>query len=77
MIACKEDAVSERPEFANIQDAAERFGISRFKIWRLVKDGQLTIYQSALDRREKLIRLAELEALVTPRPIDRGKARAA
>jgi len=67
----------ERPEFANIQTAAELFGTSRFTIWRFIKDGKIDVYQSEADRREKLIRLDDLERLIRPRLVESEKRLAA
>jgi predicted site-specific integrase-resolvase len=39
-------------------------GVSRTKIWRLVREGTLTVYVNPLDRREKLVRRSQVEALL-------------
>lgn len=50
-------------------EAQEILGVSKFTVWRLVKDGKLTAYQSEVDRREKLVRRKDLEALRRPKPL--------
>jgi len=74
----KEDRMAERHgELITLGEAQERFGVSRFKLTQLVRDGVLPVFQSELDRREKLVRVADLERLAQPRAIDaedgRGK----
>ena len=58
-------------EFVTMREAREILGVSNFTIWQMVKDGRLTAYQSGTDRRKKLIRRADLDALLQPRPIPR------
>lgn len=59
-------------EYLSLTAAAELMNVSRFTVWRLVKDGKLDVYESDRDRREKLVRRSDVEALVRPRPA-RGK----
>jgi excisionase family DNA binding protein len=62
-------------EYVTMTEAQEILGVSRFKIWQLVKDGRLPTFQSELDRRQKLIRRADLDALRKPRRLEaQGKA---
>jgi len=56
-------------DFLTLQEAADVMGVSRFKLWRLVRDGKLVAHQSERDRREKLVRRADVEAVIKPRPI--------
>lgn len=56
-------------EFVTMGEAQEILGVSKFTVWRLVKDGKLTAYQSEVDRREKLVRRKDLEALRRPKPL--------
>lgn len=56
-------------EFITLQEAEAILGVSRFTIWRLIKDGELTAYQAPADRRRKLVRREDVEALATPREI--------
>ena len=50
--------------------ARERLGVSKATMARLVKEGRFTIYDNPLDRRQKLVDEAELEATVRPQPRD-------
>ena len=55
-------------EFVTMTEAQELLGVSRFKIWQLVRNGEIETFESQLDRRQKLIRRADLDALRNPRP---------
>jgi predicted DNA-binding transcriptional regulator AlpA len=44
-------------------EAAERLGVSRMQIWRLVRDGVLEAHPNPMDRREKLVTVAAIEEL--------------
>ena len=55
-------------EYLSLTAAAELMNVSRFTMWRLVRDGKLDVYESDRDRREKLVRRSDIEALVRPRP---------
>lgn len=57
----------EVEDFVTMTEAQELLGVSRFKIWKLVKEGTLPTFRSELDRREKLVRLSDVEALRRPR----------
>ncbi len=57
-------------DYVTMTEAQEILGVSRFKIWQLVKEGTLQTFRSDLDRREKLIRRADLDALRKPRAVD-------
>ena len=61
-------------EFVTMGEAQAILGVSKFKMWQLVRDGQLTAYQAPLDRRQKLIRREDLEALCRPAPLPREGA---
>lgn len=68
-------------EFVTMTEAQVILGVSRFKIWQLVKEGALQTFRSDLDRREKLIRRADLDQIRRPRAIgdfesEQGKAAA-
>ena len=64
----EKQAAAEAGEYVTMTEAQEVLGVSRFKIWQLVRDGELSTYQSTLDRRQKLIRRSDLDALRQPRP---------
>ncbi len=55
-------------EYLSLKAAAELMGVSRYTVWRLVKDGKLDVYESDRDRREKLVRRSDVEAIMRPRP---------
>lgn len=59
-------------EYLTLTEAAERTGISRVTLWRMVKGGKLPVYASPRDRRAKLIKWAEMEELLRPVPLGEG-----
>ncbi len=56
-------------EYLGLREAAELLGVSRFTIWRLIRDGELPAYQSQVDRRQKLVKRSDVEALMQPIPL--------
>jgi excisionase family DNA binding protein len=54
-------------EFMKLKEAQEYLGVSRMKMWRLVKTGLLTVYENPLDRRERLVKREEVGELKQPR----------
>ena len=48
-----------------MKEAQERLGVSSHKMWQLVRDSTLPARPNPLDRREKLIRLTDLERLMS------------
>jgi len=63
-------------EYVTMREAQEILGVSNFTMWQLVKRGEIAAYQSGTDKRKKLVRRADLEALRTPKPIDAGEGEA-
>lgn len=57
-------------EFITLQDAESILKVSRFTIWRLIKDGELTAFQTPADRRRKLVKRVDVETLAKPRELD-------
>lgn len=57
-------------DFVTMTQAAEIMGVSRWTISRLVKDGKLQTYTSAIRRNTKLVKRSDLAALMTPTPIE-------
>jgi excisionase family DNA binding protein len=55
-------------DLLTLNDAAEYLGVSRMKLWRLMKEGKLTAVINELDNREKLISKMELDALKSKAP---------
>jgi excisionase family DNA binding protein len=62
-------------DFLTLQQAADLMRVHRITVWRLVRDGKLRMYQSETNRRVKLVKRADVEGLMKPRPIevDEGK----
>lgn len=64
-------------EFITLGEAQQRLGVSRFKVRQLVKEGKLPVFQSERDRREKLVRVRDVDAVAQPRAITEQKEEAA
>ncbi|MGC4107054.1 MAG: excisionase family DNA-binding protein [Thermomicrobiales bacterium] len=64
--------VTMQNEFMTIRQAAEALGVTRVTVWRRVKEGDLEAFQSQADRRERLVRRSDVEALMRPVPIAEG-----
>ncbi len=56
-------------ELIPVGEAAKRLGVSKVTMARLVREGRFTVYDNPLDRRQKLVEAAEVEAATRPRPI--------
>jgi len=66
-------------DFMTLTEAAEELEDSRFKISRLIRDGDLQAFGSPLDRRQRLVRRSDVEALkrrIDPIEIEAGKVAA-
>ena len=61
-------------DFVTLVEAAEELGVSRFKVSRLIRDGELRAYVSPLNRKQKLVRRGDLEGLKEPVELSTGKA---
>ncbi len=55
-------------EYLPLTEAAKHAGISRAKLWRMVKEGRLPAYEDPRDARVTLIKRDELEAAMRPVP---------
>jgi hypothetical protein len=55
-----------------MREAAARLGVSHTKMWRLVRDGALPVYPNPLDRRQKLVRVEDLQVLAGGGPARRS-----
>jgi excisionase family DNA binding protein len=55
-------------EYVTLGEATEVLGVSRFKVWQLVREGVLPTFVSPLDRRQKLVRREDLDQLRHPVP---------
>jgi excisionase family DNA binding protein len=51
-------------DFLTLQQAADLMRVHRITVWRLVRDGKLRMYQSETNRRVKLVKRADVEALM-------------
>ena len=60
-------------EFMTIGEVADELGVTRTTVWRRIKQGELEVFQSQADQRERLVRRADVEALKRPVPINPGK----
>jgi len=56
------------PVLITVGEARERLGVSNHTIARLIKDGVLKTHDNVLDRRQKLVEEATVEALAQRRP---------
>ena len=61
----------QNEEFLNLKDARQLLGVSRTKLWKLIKEGRLPTYQDPLDKRVRLVRRQDLENLRRPIKEDR------
>ncbi len=66
-----------RDEFMTLHEAAEALGVSRATIWRRVQKGEIIAFQSHQDRRQRLVRREDIEAMMRPVEVDPGKELAA
>lgn len=57
-------------EYVTMAQAQEILGVSGRTMWKLVKDGRLQAYTSAIDKRRKMIRRSDLDELTELRPIE-------
>ena len=62
--------------YLTLAQARERLAVSHTKVWMMVKDGTLRVYEDPRDRRVKLVRAEDVEALARPRLRDGGDSSA-
>ena len=62
-------------DFVTITEATRIMGVSRWTLYRLVKDGKLQTYTSGIRRNTKLVKRTDLVALMTPTPIERDEGK--
>jgi excisionase family DNA binding protein len=53
----------DETKYYTVTQAAEVLGVSRWKIWKLIDAGELPAEPSPLDRRQKLIPVADVARL--------------
>ncbi len=56
-------------EMVSVGEAAKRAGISTATLRRRVAAGEITLYANALNRKEKYVRLEDLNRYGQPQPI--------
>jgi excisionase family DNA binding protein len=56
-------------EYLTLDEAAELMRISRATLWRRMREDGIQTYQSVQDRRIRLVRHADIEEMMKPRPI--------
>ncbi len=56
--------IVKRNDLYTISKARELLGVSKNKMWRLVRDGTIEVFANPLDKREKLFRSVDVEELV-------------
>ena len=57
-------------DFLTMTDAAKYLGISKVTLWRRIRDGALPVYASDVNRRERLVKRADLDRVRAPRAIE-------
>lgn len=55
--------MNSEKRFYTVEEAAEYLDVSRIKIYRLIKEGELHATQNKLDKRQRLIAKEELDKL--------------
>lgn len=55
--------MADEPQYVTIQGAAAALGVTRRRVWQMVKNGDLEARTNPLDRREKLIPQSEIDRL--------------
>jgi len=55
-------------EFLTMQEAQEYLGVSRTKLWTLVKEGVVATFSDPLDKRRRLVRKDDIAVLKLPQP---------
>jgi hypothetical protein len=59
-------------DFVSLTEAARSIGVSRNKMWKLVRAGVFTVYENPRDAREKLLKKADVDAYLAPREMRRS-----
>jgi excisionase family DNA binding protein len=54
-------------DYVPIIEAARLLGVSRTRVWAMVRDGRLVAWPDPLDRRQRLISRASIELLLRER----------
>ncbi len=59
-------------EYLPLERAAEYLGVSKTKMWQLVRAGELDAYQDPRDKRKKLLKQADLDRWRQPQKVSRS-----
>jgi excisionase family DNA binding protein len=51
-------------DLLSVREAREYLGVSEPKMWRLIRDGVITTQRDPLDKRKRLVKRGDLDALV-------------
>jgi excisionase family DNA binding protein len=57
-------------DFLTLTDAARYLGVSRQTLWRRIREGVIPVHVSEFNRRERLVKRADLDRVRTPRTIE-------
>jgi hypothetical protein len=55
-------------EYISLRKAREILKVSKLKMSGLVKENKIALFNNPLDKRQKLVKKADIEKLRTPRP---------
>lgn len=53
-------------EYLTLGEAAELIGVSRFTLWRRIREADIPTYKSPRDRRYRMVKRADLEKILIP-----------
>ena len=67
---------SKKPRLLPIKEIEQRVGVSRTKLWRMIRAGEIRAVVNPRDRRQKLLDLDEVKRALEPPGFDEGKAAA-
>ena len=58
-----------KEDYLGLKEAARYLSVSRNKMYLLVREGEIPFYVSPLDKRKKLLRREDLDALKRVKPV--------
>jgi DNA-binding MarR family transcriptional regulator len=73
----KEAANMNDPTLITLGEAMKRLGVSNHTVARLVREGYLKTYPNPLDKRQKLVKIDDVERLRRPADLESESKRAA
>jgi excisionase family DNA binding protein len=56
-------------DYLNARDAARYLGVSPTTLYKLINAGTLSTFRSEVNKRDRLIRRADLDRLKSPQPV--------